>query len=82
MLILIVATVLVALLAAAALPLVVLWACAESRENGPSTRRSLFDFALLRTAGLLRFLQNRGARPLLLTYRRDDRGRFRKVARG
>ena len=80
MLILVVATLLAALIAAVSLPLLVLWICAESREGNPPPRRSLFDFGRWRNNGLLRTLRIGSSRPLLLTYRRDSRGRFRKVA--
>ena len=75
MLILIVAALLVALVAAAALPLIILWACSETREGDTLPRRPLFRVSFLRNVV-------RGNQPLQLTYRRDDRGRFRKIARG
>jgi hypothetical protein len=80
MMILIVATLMVALMAAAAVPLLVLWACAESREGDPAPRQVLFSFSFLRNSALLRTLHIGVHRPLQLTYRRDARGRFRKVA--
>ena len=80
MTVLIVATLLVALLAAAALPLFVLWDRSEGREGDARPRRPLFDVGFPRRGGLLRIFQIGASRPLLLTYRRESRGRFRKVA--
>lgn len=82
MVVLIVAALLAALVAAGALPLLVIWACAEGRDGEPPPRRAVFNIGFLRRSGLLRVFGIGGTRPPLLTYRRDERGRFRKVARG